>query len=133
MRTAKASSSGPGIKRVIDEDLGEPGDVEATLSSETRATAVTAAGVFELPLAASMVATARVGIAYVSATTESRVDGGSMRSVTDNTVSPYLGLGFEYLLTPRVRLVGGVDAVRYRVDGQSGVISQFGFGAEAQF
>jgi hypothetical protein len=132
MRTGKASSSGDTTKRVID-DGGEPVSVPAKADAQIRATAMTAAAVFEAPIVPQIMVTGRLGLAYVSATADFQVDGVSIRSRTENVLSPYAALGLGFMLSDRVKLVGSVDALRYRVAGQSGVIRQIGFGAEARF
>ena len=67
------------------------------------------------------------------ATAAVRHDGRRFDSKTKSTVQPYVGLGLEYQLPRDVKLQGGVDWTRYRVDGRSGSATQLGLGASVAF
>lgn len=153
--TARSSQVLP-VERV-DEANGGTVFEDAQFKSRVRASALTLAGVVELPIASGVTASAKAGIAYVSATANAQIDGDSYGSKSTNRISPYLGLGIQVAVTPSIRLVGGLDAFRYKADtvvpfvqqvdrlgqlqdlasyrktSQSGFVTQFGIGAEASF
>lgn len=141
----------------LDEVNGGTVFEDARFKSRVRASALTLAGVVELPITSGVTASAKGGIAYVSATANAQIDGDSYGSKSTNRISPYFGLGIQVAVTPSIRLVGGLDAFRYKaatvtpvvqrverlgetVDlvsyrntSQSGFVTQLGIGAEASF
>lgn len=127
----------------IDPEFGGVIQVDATAATRVRASALTLAGVVEVPVTSSVVAQLKGGLAYVAATVNGKIGDDSYGSATTNRFSPYLGLGVRVDLTPSIRAVAGFDAFRYKVSSreindlgslrQSGVITQLGVGAEASF
>ena len=132
MRFGRVNSRGTETIYVIDESFDVvPQDASST--HEVSANALAVAAVAELPVSSELAVLARVGVAYVTATVSTRLDGAGNGSKSGNAIRPYLGLGVEYGLPMDIQLVGSVDWTRYNVDGRSGSATQIGLGASVGF
>lgn len=133
MRFGKVSSSGQGVKYTWndDDEVYVPSDV--AVQRKVQADAIAGAAVMEIALAEQLTLATKLGVAYVSATSAIERDGRRFDAKTKSSVQPYAGLGLEYALPGDVRLQGGVDWTRYRVDGRSGSATQLGLGASVAF
>jgi len=135
MRMGRVTSTGQVATQVYVNDADGERYLTVQVPAETRiqADAIMAAAVMEVPLVQQVNLTAKLGLAYVSATAVLERSGKRFDSVTKTSFQPYVGLGVEYALPFNVQLHGGVDWTRYRVDGQSGSATQVGLGAAVSF
>jgi hypothetical protein len=129
----KVTSSGLIGKREFDADLDDYVTVFAPGQVVVQANAIATAAVTEFALNNQLNLVAKLGLAYVSATTSTERDDKRIDSSTKSSVQPYIGLGVEFALPFDVLLHGGVDWTRYRVDGRSGSATQLGVGAAISF
>lgn len=136
MRSGAARSVAPVSVRVEDE-FGEPVVVFRDAHFDVRSTAITWAAVTSFPLTQKLDLAGRVGVAYVSTTVNLRGQDLDSLSATTRRFSPYFGVALEYAVSPAVKLIGGVDAYRWRIEGNgvdgTGSVAQFGLGAQASF
>lgn len=139
MRFGKATLKG-GAKTIKVYDIDEEAlgndpfpthQVPVTHSAEADALAL--AFVARAPIFDQFAISARLGVAYVSSTYRTFVDGKTDSSQTKTKVKPYVGLGFEYDIPSIVKLVGTVDMTKYNVAGYSGSLRMVGLGAEKSF
>jgi len=133
MRFGKVSSSGQGVKYTWNDDDEVYVPANVAVKHKVQADAIAGAAVMEVALVEQLTLAAKLGLAYVSATAAIDHDGRRFNSKTKSSVQPYAGLGLEYALPGDVRLQGGVDWTRYRVDGRSGSATQLGLGASVVF
>lgn len=95
--------------------------------------AITAAAVLNAPVSSEIGLAARLGVAYVSATSRRYVDGGSNGSETRTKIQPYVGLSAMYSITDGIRLVGSYDFTRAPFVGRTANVSAYGVGAELTY
>ncbi|HIV69289.1 MAG TPA: outer membrane beta-barrel protein [Candidatus Aquabacterium excrementipullorum] len=98
-----------------------------------KADALTMAGVGRFTIAQRFDATAKLGLAYVNSTVKTATGSTSTDSETTSKVQPYAGLGVEYTVLDKLRLVGAFDFTRFDSDGQKGTLYLFGVGAQYDF
>lgn len=133
MRFGKIRSSGDVMTTFYDGDNDVYFQAPVPTTHQVQADAILGAAVMEVPLAQQLNLTTKLGLAYVSATASVEKNGRRFNSKSKSSVQPYVGLGLEYALPSDVRLQGGVDWTRYRVDGRSGSATQVGLGASVAF
>ena len=118
-------------------EYDEPNDAYITRNApatyKTYADALAVALVARMPVSDEAAFTARFGLAYVSSTYRTELDGRRHDSKTETRLKPYIGLGFEYAVIPALKLVGTYDKTTYDADGRKASLSMFGLGAEASF
>jgi hypothetical protein len=112
---------------------GIPVTVTQSLSYMAEADATSVAAVAHLPIFDQFALSARLGLAYVSSTFRTSVDGRVDSSKTESKFKPYIGLGFEYDIPSIVKLVGSLDMTKYDVNGYNGSMRMIGLGAEKTF
>ncbi|NBD20590.1 hypothetical protein GTZ97_07915 [Aquabacterium fontiphilum] len=128
LRSSKARSQGVELVDIVDE-----GELPFAVRNTIKADALTFALVGSLPVADRLALDVKAGAAYVSSTIRYEFDGRSDGSRTRNRLSPYAGLALQYGVLSNVRVGAAVDVFRFNVAGESGVVSQLGFGAEVDF
>lgn len=129
----KVGSSGPTTVKRYNVNTFALESVAVDASTVNTANAITASAVINAPISQDFTAAARVGIAYVSATTRRYVDGTSNASETQTKFQPYLGLSAAYSVTDAVRLVGSYDFTRAPFVGRTANVSAYGVGAELTY
>lgn len=103
------------------------------ISNAVSANAVYAAFIAHAPLTDEFAVTGKAGLAYVATTSRSTYNSLSYGSVTENHFSPLLGLGVEYAVIDAVKIVGGVEVVKFKSNSQSGKLSALTVGAQFGF
>lgn len=132
MRFGRVNSNGLETIYVLNDSFDVvPQDVAS--KHEVSANALAVAAVAEIPVTSDLAVLARVGVAYVTATMSTTLDGTSNGSKSGNAIRPYLGLGVEYALPNDIQLVSSIDWTRYSVGTLSGSATQIGFGASVGF
>ncbi|RTL30106.1 MAG: hypothetical protein EKK47_11305 [Burkholderiales bacterium] len=139
-RTSAATASGP--TQVDDFDsFGNIVQRDTTAKVKAQVDAIVLAGVARFPIVDQLSATAKLGLAYVSTTLRSEVDGLSYNSVTQTKLRPYVGLGVEYDIPSICTIVGSFDITRVDVSDSSryysaqakGNLKLLGIGAQKSF
>jgi len=105
----------------------------APLNGTTQADAITAAVVAHVPIAEQFAASARLGLAYVSSTYRTVLDGRSYTSETATKLKPYIGFGLEYDIPAIAKIIGTFDMTKYDAAGLTGNLRMIGLGAERSF
>ena len=95
--------------------------------------ALTFSGVLNFTVTDGLVLTTKMGVAYVSSTVRTYVDGAPNGSVTATKFKPYLGLAASFSVDENVKLVGSYDLTVFDVDGKKSHAGMMGLGAEVQF
>ncbi|MDO9237848.1 MAG: hypothetical protein Q7U28_17655 [Aquabacterium sp.] len=95
--------------------------------------ALTFSGVLNFTIADGFVLATKMGVAYVSSTVRTYVDGAPNGSVTATKFKPYLGLAASFSVDENVKLVGSYDLTVFDVDGKKSHAGMMGLGAEMQF
>lgn len=135
IRPGNGKSSGNKVIQRYNSDINvsavEVVSVPAT--ERVEATAIYAALVSNFPLDAQTSLNAKLGVAYVSSTLHSSVEGVSDGGQTATKFKPYLGLGAAYSIGDGLSLTGSFDFTQYDVVGRKGNITALGFGAQKSF
>lgn len=146
MRFARRASSG--AEFIPDNDVGFPSytGYYADATRSDLADALTLAAVANFPVIDQVVFSAKLGVAYVSATSRKsqgvayfdlalpptdpqRTTGGK----TTSTFKPYIGLGLAYEVPNLGRIVGSYDRTQFDTDERKGAASLIGLGVEKSF
>ncbi len=133
IRPGNGKSSGNKVIRRYNPDLADVEVVSVPATETVEATVIYAALVSNFPLDAQTSLSAKLGVAYVSSTLLSRVDGVSDGGQTATKFKPYLGLGAAYSIGDGLSLTGSFDFTQYDVVGRKGNITALGFGAQKSF
>jgi hypothetical protein len=75
----------------------------------------------------------KLGVAYVSATSEYTEGGVSMKAVTENHLEPVIGAGAEYVIFSGMKLIGGLEVTRFKTNSQSGSVRSLVLGAQFSY
>lgn len=132
MKAGKGKSSGSKVVQYINDD----NDIAAksvSASESALADAMFVSAVAHLPIMDDMKLSARVGVAYVSATLRNVQEGTPRGGVTTSKVKPYAGLGLEYEIPNLMKVVGGFDWTQFEVQDRKGSVKLFGVGVETAF
>lgn len=73
------------------------------------------------------------GVAMVTSTVKTTLNGISQKSESQNKLTPHLSLGASYSLMPAVKVFGSSDWFRYGVEDLGGTTRAFSLGAEVAF
>lgn len=119
--------AGTGTRRdsYEDPDTLETTNTDRPMSASGKASALTAAGVGRFIITPTLTASVKAGVAYVNTTIDQAVGGASWGSDTKSKLKPYFGLGLEYALNDKFKIVGNFDYTSYsgeldgKVDGKS--------------
>ena len=129
---SEVTSRGVGSVDYLDSD-GEAQVRDGVANFKIQADALTAAAVTHFQIVDDLTFSARLGVAYVSSTVRTTLDGLPKKASTASKIKPYLGVGFEYTVIPDWKVVGMFDMTQFDVDGTKGTLKMFGLGAEASF
>ncbi len=108
--------AGTGTRR---DSAADPDDstiiinTDRPMTASGKANAVVFAGVGRFIITPSLTASAKAGLAYVNTTIDQAVDGASWSSETKSKIKPYFGLGLEYALNDKLKIVGNFDYTKY--------------------
>jgi opacity protein-like surface antigen len=75
----------------------------------------------------------RLGVAYVSTTSDYFENNSSAGTISENRFAPLLGVGLEYEVLSGLRILGDLELNRFRVGGVSGRIVSLNVGAKYSF
>jgi opacity protein-like surface antigen len=75
----------------------------------------------------------RLGVAYVSATSDFYINNTSTQTISESRFAPLLGLGVEYEVSGGVRILSDLEINRFKVAGTSGRIVSINIGAKYGF
>lgn len=128
LRFGRQRSTGTATKFLTDSATKQVPSV-----NEVSANALVVAVGSELPIGGWFALNGRLGLAYVTASVSSTIDGLSNGSTSGNAIRPYVGVGAEFLLPLDIRLLSSLDWTRYSVKGYSGSATQLGLGASMSF
>jgi hypothetical protein len=131
LKFGKAKASGSKEIMFYEDSFVFPFPVDTTETA--LADALTLAAVVHVPVVDQLTAVGRLGVAYVSSTLRSTVDGKTMGATTSNKFKPYAGLGLEYGIPNVVKVVGSFDWTKYEVNDRKGNAKMFGLGVETNF
>lgn len=126
------STASATVKR-YNSDTFAIDDVVVDASTVNTVNAITAAAVLNAPVTSELGLAARLGMAYVSATSRRYVDGVSNGSETQTKFQPYVGFSAMYSITDAIRLVGSYDFTRAPFVGRTANVSAYGVGAELTY
>lgn len=132
----KAESSRGQVFNAYDpnnDGNGGTGDVLRVVSRVGTANALTLAAVADFPVTNEFSLAAKLGVAYVSSTLRTYVDGVANGSETETKLKPYLGLGASLSLADTFKVVGSYDLTAFDVAGRKSRASALGVGAEISF
>ena len=129
----KASSSYDQSYTAADLVNGGTYTLNRQVSKVSTANALTVSAVAEMPVSSEFAFLAKLGVAYVSSTTRTYIDGASNGSETATKLKPYLGLGASFLIMDSLKVVGNYDVTAFDVAGRKSRINSLGFGAEMSF
>ena len=105
----------------------------APIAEKAETDAIAVAGVWSTEPARGATISAKAGIAYVSSTIKSSLDGRSNGAKSQSRWQPYLGFGAAYGVADTARLMVNLDLTRFDVDGRKGLARMLGLGAELDF
>lgn len=128
LRFGKQSALGQRTKFLEDSAT-----IQVPVSEQVSATALVVAAGTDYQVHPGIILVGRLGLAYVTATVATTVDGRGDGSKSQNAIRPYVGAGVEYLLPDDIRFIWNLDWTRYSVDGRSGSATQLGLGAAVSF
>lgn len=129
--TAKANTGGRTLT-YKDEEENDVTEVASTRDN-TKAHALTLAGVGRFMITPRLTASAKLGVAYVSTTVTRYVSDASDGSNTKNKFKPYLGLGLEFSVHDNVKFVASFDHTKLQTEESKGGLQMFGIGAQFGF
>ncbi|HET8871944.1 MAG TPA: hypothetical protein VFM48_15985 [Aquabacterium sp.] len=95
--------------------------------------AMTAAVVWRASLLPTTAVVGRFGLAYVTTSLTTLIDGARSGQVTASKVKPYVGLGVEQQVLPSTKVSASVDWTRYSLQGYSGAVRMVGLGVQQDF
>jgi opacity protein-like surface antigen len=75
----------------------------------------------------------KVGLAYVSTTSQYTEGGLSMGGSTHGRFSPLIGIGAEYKIFDELNISVGYEGLRFKVDSQSGYVHGLNLGLQAKY
>lgn len=103
-----------------DLDTGDTIVTSRTMGTDAQANAIVLAGVGRFIITPSLTASGKLGVAYVNTTIDQTLGGASWGSETKSKLKPYLGLGIEYAVTDKLKVVGSFDYTKYEssLDGK---------------
>jgi len=118
-------------KDYVNGATGVPFTLDA--STVNTANALVASIVARVPIFDGASILVRPGLAYVSSTQRYYVAGVQNGSETTTKLKPYVGLGLEYSLVDKFKVVGSFDWTRFDAASQKVNLMSLGLGAEIGF
>lgn len=104
-----------------------------TVSTTGTANAITVAAIANTPLSDDIAFSLKFGVAYVSSTQRTYLDGVTDGGVTETKMQPYVGLMAKYNIAESIKLVGSYDWTRFDMAGRKSSLGALGLGAELSF
>lgn len=123
------SRNGQGITQVSITG----GTQDAALTNRLTSDGLYIAAGAHMPIVEGLSFTPKLGVAYVTTSLKTWVNGVSAGNVSENHFAPYGSLGLEYLAPNDIRLTASVDVTRSKAQGVSTVSSLVGIGAAMGF
>lgn len=114
-----------------DLDAGTP--VYGNYTDQRQATAMTGALVARYALLPETRLAIRAGLAYVTSSRTTLLNGSRAGLVTASHLRPYLGLGVEQQLIPGTKVAAGLDWTQYSVAGRKSSLILLGLGVVQDF
>ncbi|MGE5450627.1 MAG: outer membrane protein [Acidobacteriota bacterium] len=99
----------------------------------TQSAALTAAVVARYALMPNTSVSAKAGLAYVTASFTTNINGPRSDQETASHFRPYLGLGVEQQVMTGLRVTLGADWTRYAVAASKGSLTMLGLGIQQDF
>jgi hypothetical protein len=114
-------------------DFGRTRATASVVGHSLSVSAITAAAAGRYKFSSSLSGVARLGLAYVSAKTQGSLGAFQAGSNADHSLTPYLGLGLEYVLNRQFKLIGAMDFTSFDSGSESGAVRLFGAGVQYDF
>lgn len=76
---------------------------------------------------------AKPGLALVTASIDSEINGQRIRQDSSVRLNPYISLGANYAVVTGVKVFGSFDMVGYRLKSERGTVQSLNLGAEVDF
>jgi opacity protein-like surface antigen len=122
------------VRKRISNGTGSSVLADVEVENEISADAVFAHWVGRMPVDLDgLNLVAKLGMAYVSSTSEYTERGVSMGGSTHSRFSPAVGLGVEYKVLDELSLSLGYEGLRFKVDSQSGYVHGLNFGLQVRY
>lgn len=117
----------------LQDDLDAGAPVYGNYTKYHQATAMTGALVARYSLLAETRLAIRAGLAYVTSSKTTLLNGLRAGMVTSSFFRPYIGMGLEQQVLPGLKLTTGLDWTQYSAAGNNGSLVLLGLGVTQDF
>ena len=114
-------------------DFGKATASDTGVDAKLKANAWTLGAAYEMPIAADISGTARLGVASVKTKVSANISGVGSGSVSDTKAEAYYGLGANYAFNKNVKVEAGVDWSHANFQGSTAVVRSIYAGLRYEF